>query len=538
MTLLPFLIVTIGGALAVLFVRGPERLATAVGLLALLVGLVSALAIRPNESLAIGASGLATTGYLRLFLVLGSLVGLILAVIGAAAGSRRDATAVTLAVLGTSALALSLPDARLAVLAATAGGAFGALLCVAPLGGRAGATIGIRALRATVVAGTMAIAAIAWIGRDLSDLAAQPVVFGLAYLAVALAVAIRFGVIPVHAWAARLADAVPETTLPLVTAWAPAALAIVALAWADASIAPLRVDIDVDQARAVVLAVALASIVLASVAAWIQDDLEHIVGYAIIGEAGVVMLAVAALDPEAWAPARMWILSFVVARSAFAAWAAAMRTTFFTGRVADLRGWAIRSPLLAIAFLFTVLASIGLPGLAAFDARGALIAGTVDGPLAVVAWIGVLSPLAFYGRLFLVGVGRPDPRPGGDTSWLPVISPMALTDLRRWATMTWSDNRAFIATGSATLLAVVALAVSAGMFGGPAAAAGLPPTIERAVESLEPDQPESPLETPGPSLEPEPSVELEPSLEGDPGASEPGPEGSGPSFAPVPTASG
>ena len=75
-----------------------------------------------------------------------------------------------------------------------------------------------------MVAGTLAIAATAWFGRDLSQLAAQPVVFGLAYLAFAVAVAIRFGAIPFHLWAARLADAVPETALPVLTALAPAAL--------------------------------------------------------------------------------------------------------------------------------------------------------------------------------------------------------------------------------------------------------------------------------------------------------------------------
>ena len=118
----------------------------------------------------------------------------------------------------------------------------------------------------------------------------------------------------------------PESGLPLVTAIGPAALAIVALAWTDASIAPLLVDLD--SVRAVVVAIAVASILLASVAAWIQDDIEHIVGYSIIGDAGVVMLAVAALDPEAWAPARTWILAMIVARSAFAAWAAATRAVF------------------------------------------------------------------------------------------------------------------------------------------------------------------------------------------------------------------
>lgn len=511
MSLLPFLLVTVVGTLAVLLVRGPERVVGAIGFVALLAALVTALGIRTDDAFAVGGAGLASTAYLRLFLVLGSLVGLLLALIGAAAGTRRDATAVTLAVLGSAAFALAVPDAQVAVLAATTGGLFAALLCVTPVGGRVGATVGVRTLRATIIAGTMAVAATAWIGRDLSEVAAQPVVFGLAYLAMAIGVAIRFGAIPVHAWAARLTDTVPETSLPLVTAWGPAALAIVALAWADSSVAPLLVDVD--QARAVVVAIALASIVLASVAALIQDDLEHIVGYTIIGDAGVVMLAVAALTPDAWAPARIWILAFVVARSAFAAWAAATRTTFLTGRVGDLRGWAVRSPLLGIAFAVVVVASIGLPGLAAFDARGTLIELTLDGPLAIVATLGVFAPLVVYGRLLLIGVARPDPATG-PVEWRPRIGPVALTDVRRWASMTWSDNLAFVTASAATVLAVVALAVSAGSFGAPEAAAGLPPALEGGSGPIDPG-PES-----GPA-EPEPELPL---------------ESTGPSFAPVPTA--
>lgn len=514
MSLVPFLLIAFIGATASLVVRGPERLATTIGLVGLLGAFIAALTITPQGSLLVGGSGIGTTAYIRLYLVLGALTGLVLVIVGSATGSRRDASAVILAVLGTSGLALALPDARLAVLAATAGGVFGALVCIAPLGGRAGATVGVRVLRATIVAGTMAIAATAWIGRDLSDLAAQPVVFGLAYLAMALAVAIRFGAIPLHEWAARLTDAVPETTLPLVTAWGPSALAIVALAWADASIAPLLVDVE--SARFVVLAIAVASILLAALAAWIQDDLEHLVGYAIIGDAGVVMLAVAALDPAAWAPARMWILAFVVARSALAAWAAATRTTFGTGRIGELRGWAIRSPLLAAAFVIIVLASVGLPGLAAFEARGTLIGLTFEGPLAVIVWFGVLAPLAWYARLFVVGVGRPDPGGTGPTSWRPRIGPLSLTNLRGWASMTWSDNRALVASGGAFVLALLALGVSAGLFDGPEASAVLPPSLDGAVESFQP----------------EPSPDVEPSLGPEP---EPEPGGSGPSFEAVPT---
>jgi NADH:ubiquinone oxidoreductase subunit 2 (subunit N) len=525
MSLLPFLLLTGLGALGIVAVRTRPRLATVLGIALLGLAVIAAALIRPSQSIAIGASGIATTDYLRIFLVLAALATLLLAIVGEATEGRRDAPAVALGILASCALALALPDARVAVLAATAGGAFGALVALVPGRGRTGATVGTRVLRATAVAGTMAIAATAWIGRDLSDLAAQPIVFGLAYLAFALAVAVRFGAIPAHTWAARLTDAVPETTLPLVTAIAPAALAIVALAWADASIAPLAVDLT--SARFVVLAVAIASIFLASVAALIQDDIEHIVGYAIVGDAGVVMLAVAALDPAAWAPARIWILAFVVARSAFAAWAAATRATFGTGRVAELHGWAVRAPILAVVLALVVGASIGLPGLAAAEARGQLIALVLDGPIALVVMLGTLSPLLYYGRLF--AVGAEGARGAQRVPWRPVIGRVDLTDLGASLRSVWRDNRVITATGGAALLAILALVVSAGAFGAPEAAAGLPPMTGVSSESFTPGEPSTPGASDVPSAQPagDPSSSAQPSLSSGPSPSvEPSPASS------------
>ena len=527
MSLLPFLAVTVGGAVVAFLLRGWERTSTVIGAAALVGATVAALGIRSGEALVIGEAGLATTEFLRLFLVLSAVLGLALAVIGAATTRHRDAATVTLGILATSALALSLPDARLAVVAATAGGAFGALLTLGPAGARAGATVGIRVLRATVVAGTMAIAATAWMGRDLSELAAQPVVFGLAYLAVAMAVAIRFGAIPFHGWAARLTDTTPETTLPLVTASAPAAFAVVALAWADTSIAPLLVDLDT--VRAVVLVVAIASIVLAAIAAWIQDDIEHVVGYSIIGDAGVVLLAVAALDPEAWAPARTWILAFVVARSAFAGWAAATRATFATGRLDELGGWALRAPVLAAVLASIVLATVGLPGLAAFEARATLVSLALDGPLAAVVLLATFSPLVYYGRLFAIGFGRPGrgrsrgPEDGHGSLRPRFVAP-DLTALPAWSARTWDANRIPVAVTGATLVAILALAISFGAFEVSGAAAGLPPSLDGAVESFQPDGPVAPEASPDADGSFEPIGSPEPETITDE-----------PSFAPVPT---
>ena len=484
MSLVVFVVVTFGFAGLAFSLRARARPMASVGMSGLAISVVAAVALDPDQVVLVATSGLATTAYLRLFLVLGSLIGLGLAVAGLAARSRRDAPAVTLLILGACALTLGVVDPRAAVLVATAGGLFGVLLTLVPNGGRGGATVGILETRAVVVAGALAIAATAWFGRDLSRLAAQPVVFGLAYLAFALAVAIRFGAIPFHLWAARLTDVVPETALPIVMALAPASLAVVALAWIDASVAPLLVDLGA--ARLIVLIIAVASIFLAAIAAFVQDDIEHVLGYSIVGDAGVIILALATLDPEAWAPARMWILVFVVSRSAFAAWTAGIRTGFWTGRVADLRGWARRSPILAVAFGLVAVASVGFPGLVAFDARTSIVELTLDAPWMTIVLIGTLAPVAYYARLLWIGLARPDRILDPVDAWRPRFTRRGRTAVPVWLRTTWDDNRAFSTASVALLLGVLALATSAGAFGAPEAAAGFPPGLERQAEPIAP----------------------------------------------------
>lgn len=505
MSLATYLLVTIGFAAAAWTVRGRATLASAIGLTGLLAAAIAAIAIRTDETLTLGGTGLATSEYLRLFLILASAIGLALAVGGLAGQTRRDLPTVTLATLATAAIALGLTDPRTAVIAGTVAGLFGAVLTVGTGGDRAGATVGIRNLRAVVVAGIMAIGATAWMGRDLSQLDAPPVVFGLAYLAVTIAIAIRFGAIPFHLWAARLTDAIPEAGLPIATIVASAPFAIVGLGWVEESIAPLPVDLGNE--RGVVLAIAVASIVLAAIAALIQDDLEHVVGYSIVGDAGVVLLALVSLDPHAWGAARIWILALVATRSAFAAWAGAVRFASGTGRIGELRGWAVRSPLLVIGFGLVVIAAIGLPGFAAFEARASLVSMAIDGPLAAVVLLGTLLPIAYYGRLLSVGFGRPDGTPDPERTWWPRIARLDLTALPAWWRTTWTANRAFSGAAVAALLGVLAVTTSSGSFGSAAAAAEPAPYAVPAASATA-----SPSEEPFPLL---PSEE--------------------PSFVPIPT---
>jgi len=223
--------------------------------------------------------------------------------------------------------------------------------------------------------------------------------------------------------------------------------------------------------------------VLATFAAWIQDDLEHVLGYSIMGDAGVIILGLATLGTEAWTPVRVWILAFVVARSAFAAWCAATRATFWTGRLDDLRGWARHSPPLVVTLVLVIVASIGLPGFAAWDARSMIVRLLFGEPWAGLLLVALLGPILYYGRLLAIGLRRPH---GGASAedWRPSWPGVDLNQVRTSSAAIVRVNRGASTAVLALLLALLAVGTSAGAFGVTEAAAGAGPGIEAvAVET-------------------------------------------------------
>jgi hypothetical protein len=101
--------------------------------------------------------------------------------------------------------------------------------------------------------------------------------------------------------------------------------------------------------------------------------------------------------------------------------------------------------------------------------------------------LGTLTPLLYYGRLLAIGLEGA--RTQHRVAWRPVVGRLDRNDLRGWVLRTWNDNRLITAAGGAIALAVLALVVSAGAFGTPGAAAGLPPTVGASVESFTPAEP-------------------------------------------------
>jgi formate hydrogenlyase subunit 3/multisubunit Na+/H+ antiporter MnhD subunit len=500
-SLLPFLAIAFGAGSLALLTRRNMAASVAVGIVGLAMAGIAAGAIRTEAPLLIAGGALVGTDFARLFLALGCAAGLLLSTIGLATSWPRSLPGSFLIGLGAAGLALGVADAGTAAAAATAGAVAAILVTITDGPSGRGLFVAVRQLRAVVAAGALALAGTAVVAGPLGGLRVDPAVLGLAYLAFAGGVAIRVGAIPFHLWAARVADATPAVALPLVMSWGPAAFAVVGLSWVDTMVAPLGEPLVGE--RLLVALVGVVTITLGTAAAIVHDDLEHVVGYSIVADAGVALLGLAALDPAAWEPTRLWLLAFVAGKTAFAGWAAAARGEFGTRRISELGGWARRSPMLLVALLGVSVAALGWPGLAAFDSRLVLIDLALDGPLVVVALVGSLAAIAIYGRLVLVGFGRRssavDAAAGWRPSW-PAERPRRISvSLGEDVVEGWIANRVLIAAVAVLALAGLAAALSAGGLGARAAAGGLPPAAARPGESFGPE------ESPVASLQPSPS---------------------------------
>ncbi|HKG57004.1 MAG TPA: proton-conducting transporter membrane subunit [Candidatus Limnocylindrales bacterium] len=479
MSLLPFLAVTFGAGALSLLIRRP-RPSAIVGIAGLVASVVLALTIQRDEPFSLAGGSIAGSDYARLFLALGAAAGVLVAIVGVATTWSRNLPGTTLLVLGAAGFALGALDPRTAVLGATAGAVVGVLVLLTGPRSERGVIVAARELRSLVLAGVLALAAAAAIVAPATATRIDPAIVGLAYVAFAAATAIRFGAIPFNLWTARVADAAPDVGLPLVAAWTPAAFATVALTWTATSIVPIGEQLSLE--RGLVVVVAAASIMLGTAFAFRDDDLAGIVGWSIVADGGFVLLGLAAFDPAAWGPARVWLLALVVSKTAFAGWAGAMRATFGTGRVAELGGWATRAPILAVALLAILVAGVGWPGMAAFGARDALIGLVLDRPFATLLLAAGLASVFYYGRLVTVGVSRasdavdavarsearlPSRPPGAE-------SPEPRSRLRR-RVMTWRANRTSVAGAAVLVLGALAVAVSGGGLGVVAAAGTQPP---------------------------------------------------------------
>jgi formate hydrogenlyase subunit 3/multisubunit Na+/H+ antiporter MnhD subunit len=489
-SLLLFVVIAIAAGVASLLTYRFRAASAGIGIGGLVATSLVATQIGAGDAVRIGGTDFVGSEYTRLFLVFGSVAGLLSALVALATTWSVALPGAWLIVLAGSALALTAADPSAAVAAASIGALAGVVVTVGPVTTSAGLEVARRELRALVAACILGLGA-ASVATAQSAIGLDPAIVGLAFVAFVGAAAIRLGAMPFHLWVARAADTAPPVALSLVMAWAPAGFVLVALAWLNGAVVPLGESLITE--RVLIVLIAALTLVLGSVAATLHADLEHIVGYSIVADGAIGLLGLAILDPAAWGPTRAWLLAFALAKTAFAAWVAAVHFSYGARQLGELDGWARRSPVLGLALLGVFVASIGLPGMLVLSTRIDLARLALPGPLAIGLLALSLVSLAYYARLAVIGLRRPSVAVASGADWMPrMVGRERLPARSRRRGVSASPrrqppdqlvdvlsilraNRGPIAAGVVLVMAVIAVAVSGGAFGVEAAAAGARP---------------------------------------------------------------
>jgi hypothetical protein len=504
-SLLAYLAVAAGGCLGCLLFRREPRLERAALLVALAGCLVVALGLDPSERLVLGDGQLLASRYLRLWLVAASSASLLLVLL-VAERLTRNASLALLGGCAAMALALASPEHGAALLVVSAGAAL-AVPAAAAGSDRPGQELRLATelLRSLCAAVALALPAVAALARD--GLLLTPDVLATATVASSLSVALRVGAVPFHRTSARTSERSPGAVVPLVVAWLPACFVLVAFAWQEAAIRPLEVGLGLVPATVTLLG--LATLGVGAVVMLLQEDLAHLVGYSVIADVGFCLLALSAPGPEAWLELRVFLLLFVLAKTAAVAFAFAAGSALRTRRIAELDGWLRRAPLLGVGLVAILLATYGWPGSLAFEARQRLIELALGPGLpSVVGLAAAWLSLAGWLRLLAIGLRRPSPRvlaTSGERPRLPardrrprtrpeletgdyrgaarellIDAWLLVARARRQAPLAYSLNRTPLAALLVLVLCLLPLALGAGMGGLAAAAAEPPLQVERS----------------------------------------------------------
>jgi formate hydrogenlyase subunit 3/multisubunit Na+/H+ antiporter MnhD subunit len=381
------------------------RLSRLVAVGSLTAALAAALLLNPNDIATLGEVQLATTWFVGFFLTALTASCLLLCIVGLVTGWPERLAPAALATFAGVGFAISATDPTVALIAAAAATAPAALVASRIRSTPLGTTVGVAELRTlALVVGASVLAAVTVLNTNW-NVDDPTFMIAIAFVALAAAVAVRSGAVPFHVPAALLSRSGEGLGLVLSLVWIPTGFGLVALSW-GATIYGVPGD-WLDRAVVAVQLVAVATLILGAVGAMLHDEIEEIVAYSIVQDTGFILLALTARDADAAQPARLWLLAFILAKSALVAWAATTSWAFGSSNLGDLRGWLRRSPILGLALAGIVLATLGWPGSDVFEARGTLVRLGLPDSVHFLGTAAILLSLAYYLRLMAVGLLTP-----------------------------------------------------------------------------------------------------------------------------------
>ncbi|QUQ64235.1 proton-conducting transporter transmembrane domain-containing protein [Kutzneria sp. CA-103260] len=254
---------------------------------------------------------------------------------------------------------------------------------------------------------------------------------GVTRIAVALLVigfGTKAGLAPLHAW---LPDAHSQAPAPV-----SALMSGVLLSVAFYAILRVKAISDVALgtgfAGALLVVMALASLVLAASLIVAQRDYKRMLAYSSIEHMGLLALGAAVGSPLAVAAVLLHILGHGLAKGVLFLGAGRVLQTTGTSRINEVRGLAARQPLLAGCLGFGVLALIGLPPFSVFASElGIARAGFASGlgwatGVALLLVLIIAAALVTHTSRMLLGAAPEGPGAATTTPRLPALTATAL----------------------------------------------------------------------------------------------------------------
>jgi NADH-quinone oxidoreductase subunit N len=240
---------------------------------------------------------------------------------------------------------------------------------------------------------------------------------GISFVSVGLL--FKVSAVPFHSWAPDVYQGSPTA----VTAFMAAATKVAAFG------AMLRIFYvafagDVWQWRPMLTAIALITMVFGSLVAISQRDVKRMLAYSSIAHAGFLLSGVIALNKSGLDATIFYLFAYGIAT--VGAFAIVSLINDASGEVTDLNRWAglgKRSPWIAIAFSFLLLAFAGIPLTSGFVGKFSIFSAAYESGNTAILITGVLSSAIaafFYVRVIVLMFFK-DPVEDGTSVVIPSI---------------------------------------------------------------------------------------------------------------------
>lgn len=211
----------------------------------------------------------------------------------------------------------------------------------------------------------------------------------------------KVAAVPFHSWTPDAYQGAPSPVTGFMASGSKLAGFAALLRLLDVTLFPLRWDW-----RPLVIGIAVATMVVGSVAAIVQEDVKRLLAYSSIAHAGFVLTGVIAANDNGVSGALFYLATYgVTVLGAFAVVSLIAGRDEGRVRLTDYRGLFYESPLLAGALTLFLLSLAGVPLTSGFVAKLVVFGSAIEAGYSWVAVVGALTSAVaafFYLRVLVV----------------------------------------------------------------------------------------------------------------------------------------